>query len=158
MDLEHAPSLLLTPFQESLSESQKKPPNHSVEKGQFKAQRTRPVLFTFPDSESFPPFVRLALSIWVWAHPALWFPSFLSCSGFEYCPGCVTVAGDETLVGCQQNHPWALLDLAKGEVGCCCCICWGRVSGGSPESHHTQPHLGGEWTDISSPSAGFIPG
>lgn len=28
---------------------------------------------------------------------------------FECCPACVTVTGDEALVGCQQKHPLALL-------------------------------------------------
>lgn len=160
MDLAHALSLLLTHFQESLSESQKKTTTQPlcVERGQFQTQRTRPVLFTFPDSESFPPFARLSLSIWVWAHPALRFPSFLSCAGFECCPGCVTVAGDESLVFCQQTHPLALLGSAMEEVSCRCCISWGRVGGGSPGSHRAQPHLGGERTEISFPRAGFILG
>lgn len=102
--------------------------------------------------------MQLSLSIWVWAHPALWFPSFLRRAGFECCPGCLTAAGDESLVGCQQKHPLALLGSAMGEVGCRCCISWGSMDGGSPESHHTQPHLGEGQTEISSPSTGFILG
>lgn len=118
----------------------------------------RPVLFTFPDSESFPPFMLLSLSIWVWAHPALRFLCFLSHAGFECCPGCVTVARDESLVHCQQKHPLALLGSAMEEVICCCRLSWGRVGGRSPESHRAQPHLRGEQTEISSLSAGFILG
>lgn len=124
-----------------------------LKRSQLKTQRTPSVLFTFPDSESFPPFTWLSLYIWVWAHPALRFLCFLSRSGFECCPGCVTVAGDESLVSCQQKHPSVLLGLATEEVVCCCCLSWGRVGARSPESHHAQPCWRGEGTEISSPSA-----